>query len=445
MGRPRKHGGMTPHPSPRYRDKIRMYVGVSGASDRGWRATYYLDGAWTPKPISLGRGEPITDFVEACEVARDRYAALLANNGAEPEKTDYSFARFAGAVISELSREKIASEAINKRKGHTQGVQISRIQAIAKQFGTMDIRQIDQDFLDDWARRFRVPTSRKPGEPATKRPAATTLGNYDWSFSKVWEMAARAKVVSRIRPKIPKQTGEKSISRATFEGADCRKIVKLIQSDTWLMEDYPGNMLLRTYIALLATTGMRPGLELERTQIGNVKVDRNQIVIFVNRNAGKHEKSRVAIVNETDISFPARGWLLELLAWQEKRGAKPTDTLFSGVFAEYSKLVSALIKRVGVEYDTSGDKRVAYSFRHYYATVQISKGITAAQLAKVMGTSEQMIDGHYNKWFLLNNREVFAGTEQEQNQAIIDRWQTDDTGSNQPDVFGHIPEYEDLD
>ncbi len=51
-----------PHPSPRFRDKIRLRQGRRGPTDEIWCATFKIDGKWqSTKPANLGT----RDFAEA--------------------------------------------------------------------------------------------------------------------------------------------------------------------------------------------------------------------------------------------------------------------------------------------------------------------------------------------------------------------------------------------
>lgn len=59
---PRSASVSQPHPSSRYRDKIRLRQGRRGPSDLLWCATFFLDGRWqTGKPVSRKR-EPMTAY-----------------------------------------------------------------------------------------------------------------------------------------------------------------------------------------------------------------------------------------------------------------------------------------------------------------------------------------------------------------------------------------------
>ena len=57
----------------------------------------------------------------------------------------------------------------------------------------------------------------------------------------------------------------------------------------------------------------------------------------------------------------------------------------------------------------SGEKRVAYSFRHHFATVQIERGLSVAHLAEWMGTSSAMIERHYNRFLMERQAHLVNG------------------------------------
>ena len=76
MGRLARHQITKPHPSPRFRDTVRLHRSRRSPTDDIWCATFKINGHWeTRKPVSL----TTRDFDEACEVARDKFT--LAENG----------------------------------------------------------------------------------------------------------------------------------------------------------------------------------------------------------------------------------------------------------------------------------------------------------------------------------------------------------------------------
>src|SRR5205814_4659365 len=61
----------------------------------------------------------------------------------------------------------------------------------------------------------------------------------------------------------------------------------------------------------------------------------------------------------------------------------------------YHSLIERLLIESGLQNSSSGSRRSTYCFRHTYATFRLTEGVDVYMLAKQMGTSVQMIEGHY--------------------------------------------------
>ena len=57
----------------------------------------------------------------------------------------------------------------------------------------------------------------------------------------------------------------------------------------------------------------------------------------------------------------------------------------------------------------TGEERVAYSFRHYFATKLIELGLSVAQIAEWLGTSSAMVEQHYNRFLTERNAHLVNG------------------------------------
>jgi integrase len=57
----------------------------------------------------------------------------------------------------------------------------------------------------------------------------------------------------------------------------------------------------------------------------------------------------------------------------------------------------------------TGEDRVAYSFRHYFATKLIELGLSVAQIAEWLGTSSNMIETHYNRYLTERQAHLING------------------------------------
>ena len=56
-----------------------------------------------------------------------------------------------------------------------------------------------------------------------------------------------------------------------------------------------------------------------------------------------------------------------------------------------------------------GRSRTLYSFRYFYASQDLERGVTTRALSRQFGNSTEMIDRHYSKYSPLLNAEVHSG------------------------------------
>jgi integrase len=224
----------------------------------------------------------------------------------------------------------------------------------------------------------------------------------------------------RNRPVIDKtEYGEDGEARSFIDDAAVARLEQVMDGK-WLVAanghttDY--KRLLRAYIALAASTGIRPGLELMRIRLGNIRFHTEQRVISIqiDKDQGKHSKSRSVIVFEGSV-FPIREILQELIAWQREREATDTDYLFSwrdGTFPVFRPGLRHVMEIAECLIDPmTGKQRVMYSFRHYFATKLIERGLSVPQVAAWLGTSSDMVERHYNRFLIGRNAHLVNGNE----------------------------------
>ncbi len=433
MGRPSSHRVTKPHPSPRFRDKVRLLNFRRGPTDDIWAAEFRIDGVWTPRNgVSLGT----RDWDEAIEVARDRYA--IATTGqritrayttpAPPKPSvQHPFQLYASRAIAKLRQQATTADALVPGKGHNFAALARRIETdLLSRWGDTSITSITEHALNDWiADDYRVEDvaatvdryGRQPkGEGRQviyKRPGITTLGNLDWAFKWVWDEAVADRVVDRrMRPVIDKvKYGEEGEPRAFIDAAGVEAAMQ-VMTDEWMVaaNGHGTNLkrLLRTYIATIASTGIRAGLEAKRIRLGDVRFTRQHgrqvIFIRVTKNQGKHPKPRSVVVFEGNRVIRIRHLLANHIEWRRSQGATDTDYLFAwpdGSLPSFRDVLDSVLTAADALNDPmTGEKRVAYSFRHFFATLLIERGLSVAAIAEWLGTSSDMIERHYS-WFLV--------------------------------------------
>ena len=133
-----------------------------------------------------------------------------------------------------------------------------------------------------------------------------------------------------------------------------------------------------------------------------------------------------------------RHLLSDLVAWRESQGARKPDYLFAWTdnrWPTFRDTMNDVLREADALIDPmSGERRVAYSFRHYFATVQIERGISVAHLAEWMGTSSAMIEKHYNRFLTERRAHLVNGAPDEPMDYIDEEgvpWHWDaDTGEH---------------
>jgi integrase len=189
-------------------------------------------------------------------------------------------------------------------------------------------------------------------------------------------------------------------------------------TNAWVAEggkDAAHRRLLRDYITQAASTGIRAGLELERITLGAVTFQPTPPAIFVwiPPRSGKHKLPRSVVVFEGGVFSDVRDRLADLIAFRRSQGATDRDKLFAypdGAMPDFGKGLKSALRAAGCLIDPdTGKARVGYSFRHYFATVQIERGLSVLQLAQWMGTGGDMIEKHYNRYLTEHNAHLVNG------------------------------------
>ena len=172
--------------------------------------------------------------------------------------------------------------------------------------------------------------------------------------------------------------------------------------------------LLKFYLTWLAETGMRTGevLQLKHKDI-SVKISRGgnehlEIIVPKNTKTGTrivrsnhflniHYQQLCKLTGHTD----ANDWVFCDASGKQNKG--------------FYKTLPKMLEEAGLLYDENGDRRTAYSLRHYYAEERFrDMGYNLAtydMLAENMGTSRKQIDDHYVRKGMLMDVDVLLNTE----------------------------------
>ena len=244
----------------------------------------------------------------------------------------------------------------------------------------------------------------KAPRPKSGMPALSTLAREDVVLRAVFDRARKLGWVTADQIPEIKSDKPKSNRRPAFNESEIQKLLSVadsrIKEAQTVQVKYLRGML-RDFIGLLATTGMRPfeamglrGGDIQRFQTENGKWATK---IFVK---GKGKKRTLIARDEADQ------YVFEIYKRVSERKNLETgfvEDIDGPIFCmpdgrpikSFKKGLRALLDATNLRTDSEGQVRDTYSFRHYYATQRLLKGISVYTLAENMGTGVSMIEKHY--------------------------------------------------
>lgn len=281
-------------------------------------------------------------------------------------------------------------------------------------FGKWDVASIDVAALqkfDDWR-------TEKMGRKA----AQSTINTHNSALNRVLDEAElRGWITGSIRPTLLNK-GKKTQSRGAFSLEEYEKIytdLRTYHEKTFHPRSRETREVMRNYVLFLANTGIRHGTESLNLKWKNIawvrKGDDRFLAIYPSGKTGPRE----AIARDRTERFldrqRAMNPALEDKTLDEVIAAKLDDYVFktrSGERVDYFNLArnfDQYLKENDMKRGPDGRERTLYSFRHFYATQDLARGITSDQLSSQLGNSAQVIDRYYSKLSPLMNAELHSG------------------------------------
>ena len=74
-----------------------------------------------------------------------------------------------------------------------------------------------------------------------------------------------------------------------------------------------------------------------------------------------------------------------------------------------NRAFNSLLDELDLKTGADGRTRTLYSWRHFYATQDLERGVSTHALSRQLGNSTEMIDRHYSKYSPLLNAAVHSG------------------------------------
>lgn len=281
-------------------------------------------------------------------------------------------------------------------------------------FGSMDITTIDMAALkafDEWR-------EAKHG----RRFSKSGINNHNAALNRVFDDAVMHKWMSHnMRPDLL-NTGAPSESRGSFTDEEYKAIYTAMRTfhlKTKNPKTAATREVLRNYLLFLSNTGVRTGREALELRWRNISWEESGGERYLVVNVDGKTKKRSLVARDAVADYLQRQQklnpALNYNTLDDLLAAKSDEFVFTTRLGEVAKTYNlirafnALLKELGLKTGADGKERVLYSFRGYYTTRDLKRGISTHALSKQLGNSTAMIDKHYSRYSPLLNAQVHSG------------------------------------
>ena len=317
--------------------------------------------------------------------------------------------------VAEFARDRMQEE-LRSGSGHI--VYKDYITALDKYlipfFGSYDVANINAKALVDFG-KWRT-------EQLGRKAHHSTINTHNTALNRVLDEAEqRGWITHAIRPK-PINDGIKTESRGSFTKEEYKTIYEALRT-FHKASDNPNTQatreVLRNYVLVLANTGMRHGTEALNLKWKNLlwikEEDQTYLGLFVDGKTGQRPlvaRDRAIRPFERQIEINPK---LVGMTLNEVIEAKRDEYVFVTRLgqrvarANLSRNFEKLLDKLGLVYGADGKKRTLYSWRHFYATLDLQRGMSTHALSRQMGNSTGVLDRFYSKLSPFMNPGLHSG------------------------------------
>ena len=350
------------------------------------------------------------DIESAKEVALRLYYEVDARIQNKMPATTRKFADVAKHAINRMETE--IREGVGKQayKDYTQALN----KWLIPYFGTTDIAKLDLAAVtafDAW----RTAQSGKV-------PAQSTINNHNSALNRVLDEAElNGWIVKSLRPTLLNK-GVKTQSRGSFSVEEYRVIYSALRTfhkKTPNEKSAATRETLRNYVLFLANTGVRHGTEALGLCWRNIEWYERDGERYLAINVDGKTNKRTAIARDSvENSLWRQAKLnprIQAADFDALIAAKLDEPVFTTRLSDtvtvhnLNRAFNTLLAELDLKTGADGRTRTLYSFRHFYATLNLERGVTTHALSRQLGNSTEMIDRHYSKYSPLLNAEVHSG------------------------------------
>ena len=296
-------------------------------------------------------------------------------------------------------------------------------------FGNKKISELSQAFVNGyWTWRIAYWTVASEQEKKNYpnfaiKPSKKTLDMEQSALREIFGWGNANKIIT-YQPIIENPFARQGIAakrRASFDEADWQKLRSYMR--LWVLgkgkNDKRVNSmhlyqrkLLQIYLHWLALTGMRTG-EVLKLRHGDVKIGKTELY--------EQPILRITVPKDTKTGTRVVSSQPELLTWHFAVSVlTECDALTAWIFCDkegkrndgFFKTVPKLFEEAGVLLDKDGERRSAYSLRHYYAETRLKELGTNARafdiLSTNMGTGRQYLEAHYVRKGIMQDEDALV-------------------------------------
>jgi integrase len=292
------------------------------------------------------------------------------------------------------------------------------IQAINKwlvpYFAKVDIAKIDYALL----KNFDAWRTQQTG----KTPAQSTINNHNAALNRVLDEAElNGWITKALRPTLLNK-GVKTESRGSFTAEEYRTIYTALRSyhkKTAVEKAAATRETLHNYVLFLANTGVRHGTEALNLRWRNIEWHTKGDDKYLAVNVDGKTKKRTAIARDRVRDFLFRqsklNPRLDYDDFDALINSKSDELVFTTSLGECTTIhnlnahFNSLLDELDLKTGADGRQRTLYSWRHFYATQDLERGVSTHALSKQLGNSTAMLDKHYSKYSPLINAELHSG------------------------------------
>jgi len=268
-------------------------------------------------------------------------------------------------------------------------------------FGGTDIAKLDlaaMTTFDAWrtAQNGRV-------------PAQSTINNHNAALNRVLDEAElNGWIVKSLRPTLLNK-GVKTQSRGSFSVEEYRTIYTALRGyhkQTPNEKSAATRETLRNYVLFLANTGVRHGTEALGLRWRNIEWYERDDERYLAINVDGKTNKRTAIARDRVVDFLWRqaqlNTRISVADFDALIAAKLDEPVFTtrlGAVATVPNLnraFNALLDELDLKLGADSRTRTLYSWRHFYATQDLERGVSTHALSRQLGNSTEMIDRHYS-------------------------------------------------